>query len=403
MKQAREPLPKQQKRLYIVIASVFVLLLLTLAFDAVKAVILKRVFAKPHAYVMTVSAEPASMLSWQPEISAVGEMVASNAVDVNPRTAGQVTQILFRSGQRVNKGDVLVQLDDALDQQSLKVKAAQLHTNQANYDRLKSVYARSNGTSKQNLDSAKSTLLQSQAEFAAAQLNIEYKKIRAPFSGQLGIRQINVGQFLQAGAAVVSLQKLDPIFVDFSLPERDYHQLEIDQQVAVAVQDKQSTRYYGRISAISPAVDASTKTFSVRALMKNTDLALLPGQFANVSVLLPWHAPAVTVPITAINYSLFGNTVYVLSPKPPEPKVQPTGVARILGVLFHRKKSAPESSEPVYVAKWHNVTLGSRLGARVVLLDGVKNNELVVTSGQLKIHGGSLVRINNSITPYKKN
>ena len=337
-----------------------------------RVILVKRYFATHQMPPVTVSTAIAKKATWHPTLKSVGTLQAINGVEINAELAGQITQIYFKSGQFVKKQDPLVQLNDSVDQQTLNNDLAALQLDTINYQRQKRLY-RMNATSKSALDSAKAKMLQSKAQVVGARVIIDKKNIKAPFDGKLGIREVNVGEYVSPGQSMVLLQSLDPLYVNFDLPEQFLPKLSVGMPVRVTVDSQRGKSFYGKITALNSAVNTITRTISVQATFSNKQHALYPGLFAKVYVILPKQEPVVTVPQTAINYTLYGNSIYVLS------------------------KGKDKFGKPALIARQRFVSLGEREGTVVIVKKGIKVNDQVVTAGQLKLHSNSRVAINNSI------
>lgn len=327
-------------------------------------------YVEPPVYV---SATKATLTTWNPELTAVGSLKASNGVDVNAEVSGQILSIDFQSGDHVKQGDLLVQLNDAVDQQTLQRDEAKLRFDQVDYER-KELLLKENAVARSAVDAAKAAFLQSQAAVASDKVMIEQKKIRAPFSGKIGIRQVNVGQYITTGTAIVTLQALHPLFVDFSLPEQDLPNLYNGQAITVKVDAYPNQIFTGKITAINSAIDVNTRSIAVRATIPNEKEMLYPGLFADVSVMLPQQHNLIIVPQSAVTYSLYGDSIYVIESKTNNTK-----------------------EKPVLIAVQKYVKVGERRGNDVAISEGIKVGDEVVTSGQIKLHPHSVVVVNNAV------
>jgi membrane fusion protein, multidrug efflux system len=325
----------------------------------------------PPAAVSTVIAQTAV---WQNQFHSVGSLAAVQGVTVSNQIEGAVAKIAFTSGQRVKAADLLIQQDVSTDEALLSGLAAQADLAKITLDRARELRA-SNTNSQADLDSAEA---QSRAAISAVDNQralIGKKTICAPFSGQLGIRQVDLGQFLPAGGTIVTLQALDPIYVNFSLPQQDVANLHVGQAVRVAVDSFPGVVFEGKVNAVNPLVDNATRNLQVQATIPNADERLLPGMFAGVDLVLPHEDHFVTLPETAIVYNPYGDAVYVVE---------------------HTKDA---SGGEQLVARQHFVTLGDTRGDEVAILKGVNAGDEIVTAGQLKLHNGAPVVINNSVQP----
>lgn len=322
-----------------------------------------------------VAAQKATTKTWSPALSATGTLQAIQGVEVSTEVAGVVTKLLFQSGQAVKQGDILVQLDTEADAAELRSLQAQSDLARIQYRRQRELY-QSHSTSKSSLDQAEAQYKQAQAQVAKQQATLDKKIIKAPFDGILGIRQVDLGQYLAPGTTIVTLQQLSPIYVNFSLPQQDLPKVRDGQAVEVSVEGFGKVKFQGKINAINPKVNSSTRNFALQATIQNSQHTLRPGMFVNAAVALPAQEHVVTVPQTAISYNPYGDFVYVLSK---------TGNRR------HNK--------PVYKAKRVLVNTGRTRGDFVQITKGIKAGDLVVTAGQVKLHPGALAQINNKNSP----
>jgi membrane fusion protein (multidrug efflux system) len=311
----------------------------------------------------TVSAAKARIDTWQPRLEAVGSLRAVNGTDLSLELAGIVQEIGFHSGDRVQAGQVLLSLE------------ANAQLAQLNYDRsVRQLKAQT--ISQATLDSDAATLKSNAAQADQQRALIEKKHLRAPFSGRLGIRQVDLGQYLAPGTTVATLQSVDPIFVDFPLPQQAIVQIAAGQPVRARIDAWQGRVFPGRITAISPKVDSSSRTFQVRAALDNPGGLLLPGMFAAVEIDAGAPQRLVTLPQTAITYNSYGSTVFVVDEKGRDSKDRPRLVAR---QVF--------------------VTTGPTRGDQVAILKGVEEGDTVVTAGQMKLFEGTSVAIDDSVRP----
>lgn len=315
--------------------------------------------------VPAVTAQKAEMTAWQPRLPAIGTLRAVSGIDVAPEVAGRVSAIRFESGRAVDKGAVLVQLDDAVEQADLKSGLADLRNAELTLGRQRELLTRGN-TSKTSFDAAVSRRDIAAASIERTRALIEQKKIEAPFAGRLGIRQVDLGAYVSPGTTLVTLQQLTPIYVDFSLPEQHIDDLALGQTVEVLVDTYPGRKFVGTLDSIDARVDQDTRNILVRAKIPNPDAALLPGMFANVAVIAGAAGDFVTVPRTAVTYSLYGDSVYVVKQEPGED-------AATVERRFVRTGDVRED--------------------RVAILEGVAPGEVVVTSGQLKLQPGGNVQV----------
>ncbi|WP_426417870.1 efflux RND transporter periplasmic adaptor subunit [Aestuariirhabdus sp. LZHN29] len=317
---------------------------------------------------VTVSGDLATQEQWIPYLSSVGTLLSLHGVEVASEQSGIVSKILFRSGQSVRKGDLLLQLDDSVEQANLRSFKAQLNLAELNFNRDKTLIARK-AISQTRYDQAKAELDQAQAQVQQTQAIIEQKSIRAPFSGALGIRNIEVGQFLPSGMDIVTLQASDRLYVDFNLPEQNVPLLRQGQQIEFRVEAHPDTRFVGEIQALDARINSKTRNILVRAVVENPERLLTPGMFADIRVLTGAPQPVTTLPETAITYSLYGDTVFKIT----------ADEEGTLSVLRHPVKTGRIQQD------------------RIEILEGVEVNERVVTSGQLKLNNGTTVVIADSV------
>jgi membrane fusion protein (multidrug efflux system) len=326
---------------------------------------------------VTISASTATPTTWQSYLTAVGTLTAVNGTDISSESSGIVSEIRFESGQTVQKGDVLVLLDTSVEQAQLKNDQAALKLAQMNYDRYKTLLKK-NVLAQSEFDTASAKLEEAQANQEATQAKIQQKTVTAPFSGKIGIRLINIGQYLSAGTAMVTLQSLDPLYVQFNLPEQYLTELYLQQPIELTTNNNSSNKntVNGTITALNSKVDQTTRNILVQATIPNKDVRLYPGMFAQVKVILRTHKNVITLPQTAISYSLHGDSVFIIEPDPKEKESDGTPLLRV---------------------KREYVKVGERRGGEVAIVDGIKAGSRVVTSGQLKLQNGTHVVVDNSV------
>lgn len=331
-----------------------------------------------------VSATEASADEWVLSLDAVGTVRAVNGVSVTTQVAGEVAQIHFDSGDEVKEGDLLVSLDARADSAQLQALQAAARLSELDFERFETLY-KQGSISRSELDRKQSERDQAIATASAQRERVEQKKIRAPFSGKLGIRQVDLGQYLNPGNAVVTLQQLTPIYVNFSLPERDQTLLQQGLAVRATLSALPDDTFGGEISAIEPGVDAATRNFNIQASFANKEQKLRPGMFARISIQLPDSEQVVVVPRTAIQYAPYGNSVYVIVSKEAE-----QGDADV---------AAEESAEESLIVKRRFVKTGTERGDLVAVIEGLKAGERIATSGLLKLRNDAAVIINNKVQP----
>ena len=335
----------------------------------IRAIMKKMSMTKPPATV--VSSLKAPEETWQRRFHAVGSFAAVEGVTVTNELDGIVSAIPFEAGAAVNKGDLLVQLDISTEQAQLASAQAASDLSQISLKRAQELRAQ-NTNSQSEYDTAEAQARQTVSSLDIIRAAIGKKTIRAPFSGRLGIRQISLGQFLKAGSSIVSLEALDPLYVNFSLPQQNLVDLKVGQAVQVTVDAYPDTVFEGKINAINSKVDDTNRNVQVQATIANADERIKPGMFAGVDVILPREDRFVTLPQTAITYNPYGNSVYVVEHK---------------------------DGEADLIVRQQFVELGDRRGDQVAVLKGVKPGDEVVTAGQLKLRNGVPVQINNAVVP----
>ncbi|HQT45708.1 MAG: efflux transporter periplasmic adaptor subunit [Acidocella sp. 20-63-7] len=322
----------------------------------------------------TVSTTVAVTTPWQPKLDAVGSLVAVNGAELSAEVGGIVDAIHFQSGANVPAGALLLTLRSNNDPAVLAQLQATAALDQLNYERDRK-QLKADAVSQSQVDTDRATLAAAQAQVQAQQALMAEKQIRAPFAGRLGIRQVDVGQYLSVGTPIVSLQQLNPLYVDFYLPQQSLSQLTLGQNVLVTLDAFPGQKFAAKLSAIDAAVDSATRNVQVRATLTNDKLALRPGMFANVSLGVGAVQDLVTLPQTAITYNPYGSTVFLV------------------------KHGTDQAGKSDLVAQQVFVTTGDTRGDQVAVLSGVKPGDEVITAGQLKLRNGTLLVINNSVHP----
>jgi membrane fusion protein (multidrug efflux system) len=335
----------------------------------------KAYMGKKMAAMMSGPRPPAVIASadvtaaeWVPHLDAVGSLVSTRGVEVNNEVAGQVKAIQFSSGQSVRKGDVLIQLDDEVDQADLQGLVAQRHLAELQYERTEKLFKEDQAVPRADYDEARAKLDNARAAVVSMQALIAKKRVRAPFAGLLGIRQVNPGQYLPPGSAIVMLQALDPIHADFSLPEQDFPKVAVGQKVEVRVRGEGDRVVPGAVSAINPGLDPGTRNVRVRATLPNPDGRLRPGMFAEVRVILPTVKQVLTVPQTAVFFRPYGDSVFVIQDK-----------------------------DGARIAENRPVTTGEVRDGFVEVVKGLAPGDKVVSAGHQKLRNGQNVKVDNSI------
>ena len=336
---------------------------------------------QPAAAVSTANARA---LKWSDDAEAVGTFVAVNGADVTTESGGVVRSIEFDAGQPVRAGAVLVRLNSANEEATLRSLEASAKLAKVQADRWRKLGA-DKLVSLDDVQSKVTAAATAQAQVDAQRALIEQKTIRAPFSGVLGIRKVNLGQFVSPGDAIVSLQQLDPIYLDFSLPEQRIGQLVEGSMVRATVDAMPGAVFDGKVTAIEPLVDPNTRNFKAQATVQNPDGKLRPGSFAHVGFALGGERQVVVIPQTAVSFNPYGNAVFVISK-----------VKRKDGETDMQGK--PLTGDKLVVTQ-RFIKTGATRGDLIAVTDGLKAGEQVVTSGLLKLRNGAEVTINNDVRP----
>jgi membrane fusion protein, multidrug efflux system len=323
----------------------------------------------------TVSTIEAATSAWQSFIQSTGTLRAVRGADLSAQAAGVVDEIAFDSGNEVASGKVLLRLKPNDDYAKLQQLQAAAELADQTYKRDQAQFA-AQAISQANIDTDVSTLKSARAQVAAQQALIDEKIVKAPFAGRLGIRQVDIGQYLTAGTTVVTLQALDPILVDFYVPQQALAQMKIGQPVSATVDTYAQQTFTGAIEAINSKVDPSSRNVQVRATLHNPDKHLVPGMFANVRVQYGDEHQQITLPQAVVTYNPFGDTVFVVEKK----GVDDRGNARL-------------------TVQQRFVKLGATRGDQVAVLSGIKVGEIVVSAGQMKLRNGAAVAVNNEVVP----
>ena len=345
----------------------------------------------------TVTAEAARTESWIDRVRAIGTMVAIEGVDVAPQIGGLVTDYFFDSGQDVEKGQRLVKLDTSVEEADLADHKATLQ--QANLDLERhSRLVKTSAVSQSTLDATIAKRDSAAALVQKTEALIAQKNIAAPFAGRLGLRRVERGQYVSPGQALVWLQSLDPIWVDFPVPEASVGKFKIGSKIELTADAFPGEVFKGEIEAFDAKLGADTRTLMVRARLPNPERKLLPGMFANVAVLSGGAKEFVTVPRTAVTYGLYGDSVWVVKESAPEPAATQPATASVEPVASASDATPTGTidAEPKLTAERRFVRVGPSEGDRIAILEGVKTGEEVITSGQLKLQPGAGIKVDNS-------
>ncbi|BAL78346.1 efflux RND transporter periplasmic adaptor subunit [Bradyrhizobium cosmicum] len=337
-------------------------------FNYFRGQMIKQFFANNKPPPTAVTAAEAKSEVVPNLLTAVGGLVAVHQVDVSADVNGRVTEIKFQPGAHVEAGTPLVQLFDAPDQGDLANYKAQATVAQLSLDRAKQLASRQFGP-QATVDSAQAAFDQAQAGIAKTEALISQKLVRAPFSGDLGVRKVEVGQYLTAGTAIVSLTDLSQLWANFTVTEKDSGNLKVGQPVRLKVDAYPGRTFEGKITTIEPQIAAETRNIRVQATIANPEKILKPGMFVTTTVVLPDKPAVITVPETAVDYTLYGDSVFVITEKKEEDGKTSLSAVRTF------------------------VQTGSRVDGRVEIVKGVKAGDKVVAVGQLKLQSGAAVAI----------
>lgn len=363
------------KRMFIMLIVVGLVLGGVFWFIDFKGKMIKQAMTGQGEPAQTVSTITAAYMEWLPSLESVASLHAVQGIELSSEVAGIVSEIHFKQGDSIAPNTPLLQLRLNDDHAKLASLNATVELAKVTYQRAQAQF-NVHAISQQNVDVEKANLLVAQANVAQQQALIAKKTVRAPFAGVIGIREVDVGQYLKEGATIATLQALDPIYVDFYVPQQSLSVVKLGQQVSIHIDTFPDQKFSGTVSVINPKVDLDTRNVLIRATMKNPGHRLLPGMYATVSILTGDPLRYITLPRSAITFNPFGSTVY----------------------LLHKSEDAVAGKEK-YIAKQTFVTTGETRGDQIAVLNGVKEGDIVVTSGQLKLHNGSPVKINNSVQP----
>ena len=371
-----EPTPPKRPKLVLTLGIVAMIAFIA-ALGGWKAMQIKGAIAKGKAFRMPPDAVTSIVVSEEtisPVLEAVGSLSSPQGVMLSADLPGIVTAIRFESGSHATNGQLLIQLDTRQEEAQLRTARAKLDLARQNLDRAKDL-GEKHVIAQSAYDEAKSLYDSAVAAVDETQAMIDRKTIRAPFDGSLGIRQVNAGQYLKSGDPIVQLESLDPIYVNFALPQQTLGKLAVGQPVQVQADGLPEKVFAGTINAINSAVDTTTRNIQIQATVPNTEHILRSGMFAGVRVLLPNRERVIMVPSTAIQYAPYGDSLFVIeSMKDPEGR-------EYLGV------------------REQQVTLGKTRGDQVGVLKGLKPGDQIATSGIFRLRQGGAVKVNNSVQP----
>jgi membrane fusion protein (multidrug efflux system) len=361
------------KRMLWMLAVTFVIIaaLGFVKYRQIQSAIAQAAYQPPPEAVTTIVARQET---WPAALGAIGTVAAVQGVTVSADLPGIVDRILFDSGRSVRKGDVLVELDTRQERAQLAAVEAQRDLAGVNYRRMEGL-AKDGIVSRADYDTAAAGQKETQARVGEIRATIERKTIRAPFSGILGIRQVNLGQYLSAGDPIVPLQALDPIYVNFGIPQQQAAEMSKGRAVRISARDRAGVELGGRVTAVDAVVDPTTRNIQVQATLANPKGQLRPGMFVQAEVVVGTSQSVIAIPASGINYAPYGDSVFVVADLKDEKGKTYRGVRQQF------------------------VKLGASRGDQVAVLSGVKPGDVVVTSGVFKLRNGAAVQINNKVVP----
>ena len=398
--------PSTTKRMLIMIGAVLALIAIIAGIKVLSIMRMIAGFKPPPPAVVTTAT--ASYQEWQPELRGVGTLRALRGADLALDIAGLVTAVNVKSGQEVKAGQLLLQLRDTED-------VALLHQLEATEALAEVTFSRAQAQaavqviSKADYDTAAADLKAKQAAVAQQRVNVAKKQLRAPFAGRAGIVTINPGTYLNAGTVIVTLQELDPIYVDFHLPQKDLAELHAGQRIALTLDAFPGKAFEGAVTAVSPKVDTDTRNVQIEGKAPNHDRILTPGMFVNVAVDAGTQKSYLTLPQTSVVYNPYGETAFIVQTKREADKAMAEATAHDADPAdpapqktANKKKSGPaqqQIGEDDLVVRQVFVTTGPTRGDQVAIVKGLKEGDVIVTSGQIKLKNGVPVRIDNRVQP----
>lgn len=345
------------------------------AYKRFESTMIKKHMGAIGKQAQTVSSTVATLQDWNSKVEGVGTLRAVLGVDVSSEVAGVIDAVYFESGDQVDAGVLLVKLRAEDEIAALASLQADADLAELTYQRdLRQLKEKSVAQATVDLDAA--TLAKAKALVTQQKARIDKKFIRAPFAGNLGLRAVDLGEYISPGTVIVTLQALNPIYFDFYLPQQQLSKIKLGQVVEVTNDLYPGVVFKGNISAISSKVDPSTRNVQIRAVLDNPDNTLLPGMYASIDIDLGLPQEYITLPQTAITYNPYGNTVFLV-----------------------KNKGKDKDGKPQLIAEQRFVTLGPTRGDQVAVLTGIAAGDTVVTSGQIKLQNGSAILINNAVTP----
>ncbi len=357
-------------------AMVVMLFFFILLFGSIFSYKFITILLMPHPAIppVSVSAMHATYQEWQPKLRALGTLRAIQGVDITTELPGMIKKIHLTPGTQTKAGDLLVELNTDSEIAQRDALRATVELAEITYKRDQSQFA-IRAISQATLDFDKADLDNKKAQLAQAEAVVAKKIIRAPFTGILGISAINLGQYLNTGDKIITLQSLDPIYVDFSLPQQALSSLKIGQKITLQVDTYKET-FTGKITSMDPKIDASTRNIQVEATVANPDLKLYPGMFGEVNVYTDMPQRRLTLPKTAISFNPFGEIAYIIT-----------------------ETGKDTAGKPVLTVQQSFVTVGESRGDQIAILKGLKEGDQVVVAGQQKLKNGTAVTIHNAVLP----
>lgn len=357
-------------------AMVLMLLFLFLLFGAIFTYKFARILLMPHPVMppVSVSAMHLTYQEWQPKLRALGTLRAIQGVDITTELPGMIKKIHLTPGAHVEAGDLLVELNADSEIAQRDALQATVELAEITYKRDKAQFA-VRAISQATLDFDKADLDNKKAQLAQAEAIVAKKTIRAPFTGILGISAISLGQYLNTGDKVITLQSLDPIYVDFSLPQQALASLKVGQEITLKI-DTYKENFVGKVTSMDPKIDASTRNIQIEATVANPSLKLYPGMFGEVDVYTDAPQRRLTLPKTAISFNPFGEIVYVIT-----------------------ETGKDKAGKPILSVQQKFVSVGENRGDQITILKGLKEGDQVVLAGQQKLKNGTVVTIHNGVLP----
>ena len=372
---SRTPRRSQKGPIFWVILALVLIFLAFAGLKALQIVTMIHAGKKMAPPPTTVTSTVVKQADWQPTVSAVGSVSPVQGATISAELAGRVSEIGFESGAKVKQGEPLLKLDVAAEEAQFRAAQADAALAKSEFDRAQNL-SKGNVISKSEFDTARAKYDAARAAVENMQATINKKEIRAPFAGVAGIRYVNPGQMVAVGDKLVSLQTLDQVFVDFSLPQNDLAKVSVGLEVHVTTDAIPGREFKGTLSAINSSVDAATRSVQVQASLENEDHALRPGMFAKVEVLLPQKISTLFIPATAVAYAPFGDSIYVIE-----------------------KKQDKETNKDGLVLRQQFIRLGESRGDFVAVTEGLKKGQEIVSTGSFKLRNGMGVVVDNKLAP----